>query len=432
MYFIIFTTLLFLFSCTQECKEKTSPQRIIQNYDQNLILVEQGYLGSTANEDSLFVSYIDSTGQVVFPFQWDSGLDFEQNQARVEWNDHWGIINTKGEWIVNPVYEDLGILSEGMRKFQFNQKWGYLDQYGVVVIPAQFNQAQDFSENRAGVCYGKHCVFINQRGQILWNDSFESTTSFYHNLAWVKKNQKWYRINSLGQIQTKQKFDDVIISTDTIQAVKDKLWGFVDLNGNWILPCQYEEVHSFSEGLAAVRQGDQWGYMNLHGEWVIQPQFEEVGDFKHQISWYKKGEYLGLLHIKGQILSQAKYLSVDFLKNGYVKTWSLKNDSTYIYEIFNPNLKRIYTGFLIQKAKTILDTSESIAIDTLNYSSQITPSIPISAKVLKLNQMKRFHTQRKILEVQVIDSLKDLPELEELNSSTQDELLELPPTGTEE
>lgn len=45
--------------------------------------------------------------------------------------------------------------------------------------------------------------------------------------------------------------------------------GVFDLTGREIVPCIWGDVGDFSEGLAAVRDGDLWGYVNLQGELVI-------------------------------------------------------------------------------------------------------------------------------------------------------------------
>ena len=45
--------------------------------------------------------------------------------------------------------------------------------------------------------------------------------------------------------------------------------GVFDLTGRELVPCIWGDVGDFSEGLAAVRDGDVWGYVNLQGELVI-------------------------------------------------------------------------------------------------------------------------------------------------------------------
>jgi uncharacterized lipoprotein YddW (UPF0748 family) len=46
-----------------------------------------------------------------------------------------------------------------------------------------------------------------------------------------------------------------------------------------VIPPQYDQADSFSEGLARVKIGDKWGYIDTKGKFVIQPQFDEANSF---------------------------------------------------------------------------------------------------------------------------------------------------------
>lgn len=46
--------------------------------------------------------------------------------------------------------------------------------------------------------------------------------------------------------------------------------GYIDRNGNVVIPCQWNSACSFSEGLAAVDVDMmKWGYINTKGEMVV-------------------------------------------------------------------------------------------------------------------------------------------------------------------
>lgn len=46
-------------------------------------------------------------------------------------------------------------------------------------------------------------------------------------------------------------------------------WGFINVHGEEIIPCQYDYADIFSEGKAAVKKGNRWGYINVQGEIII-------------------------------------------------------------------------------------------------------------------------------------------------------------------
>lgn len=56
-------------------------------------------------------------------------------------------------------------------------------------------------------------------------------------------------------------------------------WGFVDKDGEEVIPFRLDAAGDFHEGLAAAAKGVQWGYIDRSGEWVIPSIFSEVDRF---------------------------------------------------------------------------------------------------------------------------------------------------------
>lgn len=47
---------------------------------------------------------------------------------------------------------------------------------------------------------------------------------------------------------------------------KDEKYGYSDKDGKEVIPCIYDSVEEFSNGLAKVKLNDKWGYINKKGE----------------------------------------------------------------------------------------------------------------------------------------------------------------------
>lgn len=123
--------------------------------------------------------------------------------------------------------------------------------------------------------------------------------------------------SAVGKPVIAYRYQDARPFSDGAAAVKlDGKWGYIDRNGQWIIPARYEipEVGSFSSGLAfaggefikkdgtpafkntryenarafspkggsalaAVQVGGRWGYIDLDGSFVIPPKYQDAGDF---------------------------------------------------------------------------------------------------------------------------------------------------------
>ncbi|MBE6115217.1 MAG: WG repeat-containing protein [Erysipelotrichaceae bacterium] len=51
-------------------------------------------------------------------------------------------------------------------------------------------------------------------------------------------------------------------------------YGFVDISGNLVVPCVYDNVNLFNEGLAAAQKNGKWGYINTKNETVIPFEYD--------------------------------------------------------------------------------------------------------------------------------------------------------------
>ncbi|HYE29999.1 MAG TPA: WG repeat-containing protein [Methylomirabilota bacterium] len=70
-----------------------------------------------------------------------------------------GFLNWSGEWVIEPQYECLGALSEGLISFVADGKLGFLDEAGKVVIPPHFDSdlsSFDVQFNDGLACVTEH------------------------------------------------------------------------------------------------------------------------------------------------------------------------------------------------------------------------------------------------------------------------------------
>ena len=109
----------------------------------------------------------------------------------------------------------------------------------------------------------------------------EKTVVCRNERLFAKKGTKYLMIDATGTQIGTQTFDDARLFADTTYAAvrQNGKWGFVDKDGAVVIPLQYEDARSFSNGLAAVKKGEKWGFVDLENNMVIAPQFEDVRDF---------------------------------------------------------------------------------------------------------------------------------------------------------
>ena len=78
-------------------------------------------------------------------------------------------------------------------------------------------------------------------------------------------------------------------------------WGYVNLKGEEIVPCIYDDAYDFHKGLACVKKGGKCGFINLKGEEVIPFIYDNAFGFGDEgIACVKKGGKCGFINLKGE------------------------------------------------------------------------------------------------------------------------------------
>lgn len=76
-------------------------------------------------------------------------------------------------------------------------------------------------------------------------------------------------------------------------------WGFIDQQGNTVAPCKYDWTGSFSEGLAAVKLNGKYGFIDKQGNTVIPCKYNDVWPFSEGLAWVELNGKYGYINIRG-------------------------------------------------------------------------------------------------------------------------------------
>ena len=147
----------------------------------------------------------------------------------------------------------IGTHSGGNAAAMLDGKWGVIDSSADWVIP---NEYDGIIMDELGRSYFRDTVFVRRGGSV-------------------------YLLVD-GQ-QVGEAFDDAKPFSNAGYAAvkKDGLWGFINTEGEVMIPYRFEDALSFGQHLAAVKVGDFWGYISLYGKVVIEPEFLQAKSFSN-------------------------------------------------------------------------------------------------------------------------------------------------------
>lgn len=75
----------------------------------------------------------------------DAVLFQDATYAAVQKDGKWGFVNTAGEWVIEPAYENARSFSNGYAAVCMNGKWGFINENNDLCIEYVFDQAKDFT-----------------------------------------------------------------------------------------------------------------------------------------------------------------------------------------------------------------------------------------------------------------------------------------------
>jgi hypothetical protein len=157
--------------------------------------------------------FIDHSGRIVVnPLYEDARSEFSEGLVAVAVNKKWGYIDTTGKMTIPPQFNIAYEFSEGLAPVKIGTgcelcgKWGFIDKTGKVVIEPRFEAVNDFSEGLAVFRQGTKSGFIDRTGRIVIEPRFDYATSFEAGLAEVQLNCNAVAVCDVGYIDKSGKY----------------------------------------------------------------------------------------------------------------------------------------------------------------------------------------------------------------------------------
>lgn len=111
---------------------------------------------------------------------------------------------------------------------------------------------------------------------------------------------------------------------------KDGKFGYVDQNGNVIIPLIYQDAMTFNEGYAAIKLDNKWGFVDSTGKVIISPEYEEAGSFFESLSSVRKNGKFGFIDTGNKTIVPFIYYLAFGFSEGLAAVQNEKNLWGYI------------------------------------------------------------------------------------------------------
>lgn len=294
----------------------------------------------------------------------------------VRFQGKYGFINTEGEWMIPPTFEELGEMREGLASFAAGGKLGFINEQGEVVIKPRFDIPRGgcwvcgYSEGLVAVETDGEMGYINGSGEFViapepnalgWDfmqgraiissaaNGFIVIDKSGHRLAQLKVHDigyfgQWPRnwecfvclfferehflagaINWRGEIVFPPKYAGLGNFQDGVAvfAVEENHryfgpQGLVRIDGTIVVEPCFRQITEFSEGLAAASKiRKRWGFINAAGEFVLPPAYEQALPFREGLACVTLKGKKGFINPRGETVIEPKFKREGSFRNGF-------------------------------------------------------------------------------------------------------------------
>lgn len=268
------------------------------------------------------ITYINKDGKVVFELikykddPIEEAYPFENGIARVKTASRkYGCINTKGEFVVPPLYSSIFHAGENILLIK-NEKeqWGYINYKGKTLVEPKYSDANGFNDN---------------------------------GYAMVEKDGKQIIINRKGKEILKLK-DDMKISSWADEnlmpySIDNKSYGYLNLDGEKVikLSSNIKEPSSFLNGYATFKNSDNdYGTIDEEGEIVIRAKYDELNMYNDFILYEDDNEW-GFLSYSGDVIKRACYKRILPIFKGNKYTYAKDGDEWILIDKKGEDTKKV-------------------------------------------------------------------------------------------
>lgn len=297
--------------------------RVIDKNGKDVFFLTNGMYGGAFNNGYAVVwnggkyGYVDKEGNFVVPCEYENYIEasneyqeseiiepsnFQEGLAYVYKDGHFGYLNEKGDVAIPFQFDEVNDFSEGCAAVSKEGKWGFIDKNGREVVPFQYDWAYNYSEGYAAVCKNGKWGYIDNTGKEVIPIQYDGAGTFSEGIAFVLGNNLYIAIDKNGE----EVFTSNYTKEDNIYPFKNGLalvmkWdgggylmGFVNTKGEEVIPCIYNGINNFSEGLSLARQdiyykkGDKvewerkYGFIDAEGKSTFDFIGVEISNLRQQ------------------------------------------------------------------------------------------------------------------------------------------------------
>ncbi len=258
-------------------------------------------------------------------------LEAAENQSlypareQMTYDSKWGYIDNKGEWVIDPIYEQAESFSEGYAVVVKETGYGAVDIEGKEVIPCSYVYLQAFKDGVA-LCITKEGMHvIDSNNHLMTQAPYEHISPYAQGMAVVVKtieDKPYYGyINQKGEeiIPLQYLYANPFEAGKALVQMKDGQYALINQTAEVEQKFIQSGVYNYSENRAVYREDSEQGvgYIDAHGKAITPPKYETATAFEGGVAIVGAStdslEREGLINLEGELIYPVVYNDIQLL-----------------------------------------------------------------------------------------------------------------------
>ena len=314
---------------------------------------------------------------------------YEENVLKVQKNGLWGLINTKGEVILEPQFTSIKTI-KGIKNSLIVEKdgvVGLVNDRGSKVLETEYLQilryGQDYKNGYIIVNRENKYGLVSAQGEKILEPIYETVENIYNEKYYVvKKEGNTELIDKKGETILKDNFDKILqIAKSGVIIQKGEQYGLMDFEGNMKIDAKYKELKEINEDIFLAKKEEKYGVIDIEQNEKIAYSYNKIS-YNEKASLYiaENDNYLSTILNSNFEVKLTGILSKIDLDNGYMKIKIGDEYKYYNFKFEEKNIKDILStnklfvskqdgkyGFVDNKGNVVVDYKYEDAQEANNY-----------------------------------------------------------------
>lgn len=245
-----------------------------------------------------------------------------------------GLLDQSAREVIKPVYEDVKVLAEELVAVLKDGNWEVIDFNGKVILPAGYQLCEVWHSHVLGFQLGDKWGMVNFQGKILANPIYDR----------IKTEKKLFfqtQINNELGLLRADGFEVLAPGVEELEIFNEKLifykrykkWGAVNHMGIEVIPCKFDAFKSIDDNFIKLFDGKNIFLYALSSEQLLSPEitFDNFYPFSDELVIVKQKRHLGLLDACGDWVLTPRYNEIqryghDYFRANLAGKWGIVDD----------------------------------------------------------------------------------------------------------